>query len=73
MNSGGTLKLLIQALKDVMIDMKKPKDMSEADFSNYHDNVISSNQICCLVNLYTLQSSNNVQNPDDDENEEDDY
>lgn len=73
MNSGGTLKLLIQALKDVMIDMKKPKDMSEADFNNYHDNVISSNQICCLVNLYTLQSSNNVQNPDDDENEEDDY
>jgi hypothetical protein len=73
MNSGGTLKLLIQALKDVMIDMKKPKDMSESDFNNYHDNVISSDQICCLVNLYTLQSSNNVQNPDDEENEENDY
>jgi hypoxanthine phosphoribosyltransferase len=44
MNSGGTLKLLIEALKD------KPIEFGGEGIEN-----IASDQITCLVNLWTLQ------------------
>ena len=43
MNSGGTLKLLIEALKDKPIE-----------FGGEGLETIASDQITCLVNLWTL-------------------